>query len=511
MPSRLVNEIIEFAHAHRVPEGHLVGKPIVLMDWQIRWLEATFDPQVATSLLSIARRGGKTMLCAIVVAAALYGPLVVTNSLLLSASRSRDQAALIFKYVVAMARLSGFSDQLTIRDAKKELVCTRTGVTYQAVSADASTQHGKSAYILITDELGQVRGERDELYETLSSGQGSYTNPKHLVISTRAPSDSDLFNILVDDALHNKDPSVSAIVYSAPDDCDLEDQEAWEAANPSLKYGVRSMEDIARQAREAKRIPSREAAFRNLILNQKVDVNSPFITPGVWKQGDRPVNERLFRENYVYGGLDLSARRDITGLVLAVEDPETGDIHVKPFCWTPEEGLAEKAKVDKVPYDLWRDQGFLKTVPGNAIHYDHVADDIANILSEYEVMEVRFDRWRIDQLTHELDKIGFWIPLEAMGQGYKDMDAAVTETESLLLDGKLVHGGHPILTNHISNVIIDSDPTNARKPNKKKAINKIDVAVAMMMAVAAVRKTMGDESGGAGLYGSDEGAQYATV
>ena len=224
-----------------------------------------------------------------------------------------------------------------------------------------------------------------------------------------------------------------------------------------------------------------------------------------------PINSNLFETEYVYGGLDLSARRDITALVLAVMDPQDQSVHVRPFCWIPEEGLLEKAQTDKVPYDMWVEKGYLRTVPGNAIHLDYVANDIAGILSQYEILEIRYDRWKIEQLQHELDKIGFYVPLEPMGQGYKDMDSAVSETESLLLDSRLIHGGNPILTNHISNVIIDMDPANNRKPNKAKAINKIDVAVAMMMAVAACMKTMGDQSGGAGLYGSDETMEYAVL
>lgn len=499
-----VKDIIQFAEAHKVPEGKLVGQPLKLMDFQIKWIEMTFRPEVDTSILTIARRNTKTATSAILVAAALYGPLYLPNSLLLSASRSKEQSSLIYRYLMAMARASGFVHQLNPRDSLKEVDCPRTGVTYKALSADAPTQHGKSARILISDELGQVRGERDELYETLSSGQGSYDDAKHLIISTRAPSPNDLLNILIEEAKDPTNPSSVLLEYSADEDLEIDDPEAWRQANPALAYGVVSEKDLASAAAKAKRIPSLEASFRNLRLNQAINAEAPFITPGVWKSGNRPINEELFKSEYVYGGLDLSARRDITALVLAVHDYETGEVHVKPFCWTPEEGLAEKARVDKVPYDLWVEQGLLRTVPGSAIHYDHLADDMAQILSDYDVTEVMFDRWRIEQLQHEFDKLGFYAPLEPMGQGYKDMDAAVTETESLLLDGKLIHGGHSVLTNHVSNVIIDTDPTNARKPNKKKAINKIDVAVAMMMAIAAVKRTMGDESGNAGLCAGGE-------
>lgn len=511
--SPLVQELLDFARLHRVPEGHMVGEFIELLDWQVEWFIKTFAPEIAVSLLSIARRNGKTAVVAIVVAAAIYGPLVVPYALLLSASRSRDQAAIVYKYVKQMAILSGFDNQLVFRDSKKEIFCPRTGVTYMAVSADAKTQHGKSANILISDELGQVRGPEDELYETLSSGQGSYENPKHLIISTRAPNDNDLFNILIDDALSGDDPTTAVTVYEADEGCDLLDEDQWYKANPSLVNGVVNIEDLRRQARQAVRIPSKEASFRNLKLNQKVDSATAFITSGAWKQGSRPINEELFtsRDVYVYGGLDLSARRDITSLVLSAEDPDTKEVHVKVYAWIPEEGLKEKSKTDRVPYDVWVKQGFIKAVPGNAVHYDHVASDIAEICAKYDVLEVNFDRWRIEQLQHELDKIGAYINLVPHGQGYKDMNGAVDEFESLVLDDLLVHAGNPVLTSHVSNVVITTDPTNARKMDKSKSINKIDCAVASAMSISGVKRTRGDEGGGAGLYGSDESAKHAVI
>ena len=173
--------------------------------------------------------------------------------------------------------------------------------------------------------------------------------------------------------------------------------------------------------------------------------------------------------------------------------------------------MKEKSKTDRVPYDVWVQQGFIKTVPGNAVHYDHVASDIAEICAKYDVLEVNFDRWRIDQLIHEFDKIGAYVNLIPHGQGYKDMDGAIDEFESLVLDNMLVHGGNPVLTSHVSNVVITTDPTNARKMDKSKSINKIDCAVATAMAISGVKRTKGDEGGGAGLYGSDESARHAVI
>ena len=510
--SQIVRELIQFAEVHKVPEGHMVGQNLQLMDWQKQWFVDTFHPDIRVSLLSVARRAGKTVVVAIVMSAALYGPLVVPNSLLISASRSRDQAAIVYKYIFNMARLSGFGHMLKFRESKKEIYCPQYGTTYMAVSADAARQHGKSGRVIVYDEIGQVRGPTDELYDTLSSGQGSYTDAKSLIISTRAPNDNDLFNILIDDAQSGLDPSTAVTVYSADEDCDLLDEKQWLKANPSLTSGVRDLADLRRQAEQASRMPSKEASFRNLILNQKVDPNASFISASIWKQGNREINEELFLDpnNFVYGGLDLSARTDITAFVLAVEDPESGDVHVKTYSWTPAEGLIEKARTDRVPLDVWVKQGFLTAIPGNAIHYEHLAHHIAEIVNKYEVIEVAFDRWHIDQLEYEFDKIGAVINLTPCGQGFRDISPRLDELESLLFDERLVHGGNPLLTNHMSNVMITMDPTNARKVNKKLSTSKVDAVIALIMAVGALKRTGGDENSG-GLYGSDEGAAAALI
>ncbi len=485
-------EILEFARHLRVGEGDLVGQPLQLMPWQVEFLTRTFGRGVRRAILSVARRNGKTALIAIIVLAALFGPLMVPNSMIVSAARSREQASLVFNYARKMLMVSGLAHIVHIRDSAKEISCPRFGTTYRAISADATTSLGTGVRLMIHDELGQVKGPHDRLYEATSTAMGSYKDSLELVISTQAPTDADLFSLLLDDALSGRDSTIFAMLHAAPDGCDVMDPAAWAAANTSLANGVRDRADLERMAAEAARIPSRENAFRNYLLNQRIAAHAPFLAPAVWDACAGPVDEEVFRRGPVHGGLDLSARQDLTALVLAAEDAE-GVVHLRPFAWTPGGTLRERAQRDRVDYELWVKQGFLEAPPGPTIDLEALALRLAEICRIYPVERLMFDRWRMAELRRWLEKIDAWHVLSVLaehGQGFRDMARAVDVMEQLALEQQLRHGGHPVLRWCVSNVEIARDPAGNRKPDKSNAYGRIDLAVAGLMACRSIR---GDE------------------
>ena len=491
-----VARLLDFASELRVGEGQKVGEPLQLMPWQLDWLNRTFAPGVRRSILSVARRNGKTALVAVLVLAALFGPIVVPNSLILSGSRSREQASLVFTYCRKMLQVSGLVHLVHIRDSAKEIHCPRMGTLYRAISADATTAVGFGAWLVIHDELGQVRGPRDSLFEALSSGMGSYANSLELLISTQAPTDADLFSVLLDDALAGADSSIVGVLHAAPADCDLEDPEAWRAANPSLATGVRDLADLSRRAAEAVRLPSQESGFRNFNLNQRVAAFAPFLTPSVWDSCGGPVSDAAFTTGRVHGGLDLSSRQDLTALVLATEDAD-GIVHLRTHAWTPEATIRERAARDRAPYDLWRKAGHLEAMPGVAIDLEEVASRLAAICRDLDVERIMFDRWRMPELRRWLEKLDAWHVIEVLaehGQGFKDMTVAVDVMSQKALEAKLRHGGHPVLRWCISNTVITRDGAENRKPDKAKAFGRIDCAVAAMMAVRSCCGDVGKPS-----------------
>ena len=182
-----------------------------------------------------------------------------------------------------------------------------------------------------------------------------------------------------------------------------------------------------------------------------------------------------------YGGLDLSARTDLTSLVLITKDPD-GKINVYSYFWTPEIGLEDRSKRDRSPYDVWAKQGFIRTTPGATVDYVYVVRDIAEILADFDIAAIAFDRWRIDIFKKEMEAQGINLPLVPFGQGFKDMSPAIDTLESDLLNGNLKHGMNPVLTMCAANAVITKDPAGNRKFEKHKATGRIDGMVALAMA-----------------------------
>lgn len=413
----------------------------------------------------------------------LVGPEAKANSQLYSTAQSRDQAAVLFELAAKIVRMSpSLYEHVGIRDTNKHLYCADLGTVYKALSADASTAYGLSPVFCVHDELGQVRGPRSELYEAIETASAAQEDPLTVIISTQAPKDSDLLSVLIDDALTGADKRVKCILHTAPLDAEPFDDATIRLANPHFDVFM-NREEVRRQAQDAKRMPSMEAGYRNLILNQRVEAHSPFVSRTVWTEnGDEP--EPLAGQ-LVYGGLDLSSVSDLTALVLV---SEAGDVH--PTFWLPKEGLAEKSRNDRVPYDQWADMGLLQTTPGRAIEYEYVARYLRTVFDTCRVQHLAFDRYNMRFLKPWLERAGF-APEELekfveFGQGYVSMSPAIRELEARLLGKKLKHGGHPVLTMCAANAKVDSDAAGNRKFTKSKSTGRIDGLVALAMAVGVM-------------------------
>ncbi|VTU29727.1 Phage terminase-like protein, large subunit [Variovorax sp. PBL-H6] len=474
------------------PDGAHVGKPIKLDEFQRRFIVAVYDNPVGTrrALLSLARKNGKTALIAGLVLAHLVGPEAKLNSQLVSGAMSRDQAALVFNLASKMVQLSPkLSAIVRIVPSGKRLLGLPLNTEYKALAADGKTAHGLSPVLAILDEIGQVRGPQSDFVDAITTSQGAHEAPLLIAISTQAASDADLFSIWLDDARASSDPRIVCHLYEAPEGCDLLDVAAWKAANPALGL-FRSEDDLREQMVQAQRMPSMENTARNLLLNQRVSTESPFVSPDVWKSCGARVQP--FDDGPVFCGLDLSARTDLTALVIVGR--VDGVWQVVPHFWTPEQGLIERAKRDRAPYDVWARQGQLHTTPGATVDYEHVAEDMAALLAGLDVQAVAYDRWRIDLLRKELDKIDADLPLVEWGQGYKDMAPSLDALEAELLNGRIAHGMHPVLAMCAANAVVTKDPTGARKLDKSKATGRIDgmQALAMAMGVAARAEEAGN-------------------
>src|SRR5690554_1058502 len=483
--------VIAFIHRYCVvPEGKLQGKPVKLAPFQQKFIREVYDNEVNTShgILSMPRKNGKTGLIACLLLAHVVGPEAIQNSRIISGARSREQAGEVFNYAAKMVRSNPTLAQICrIVDSSKKIIGLRMNVEYQAISAEGKTAHGKSPVLAILDEVGQVVGPKDDFIDAITTAQLAYDDPLLLTISTQAATDGDLLSIWIDDARRSKDPSIVCHVYEAPKNCEVDDLEAIKKANPAFEFFM-NQRKLIEDADKAKRMPSFESTYRNLHLNQRVSQNNPFISQSVWEANDAQP-EPLDGQNVIIG-LDLSARTDLTAAVVVFE--QDGEHHVHPFFWLPEKGLRDRAKQDRVPYDVWAQQGLLKTCPGATVDYEVVIRDLLDELGDCHIIAVPFDRWKIDIFKKELDTMGIDWPMVEHGQGYKDMSPALEALEAALLNGKVRHGMHPILTMCAANAIATKDPAGNRKLDKSKATGRIDglVALAMTMRHIEVEEEM---------------------
>lgn len=470
-----------------IPEGRDVGKPVRLTPDQKEWICAIYDSPTRMFLLSMARKNAKTATICFLLLLHICGPEARQNSQLYSTAQSRDQAAVIFELSAKVVRMSpSLNPVVQIRDTAKEMLCPELGTMFKALSAEASTAHGKSPVFVVHDELGQVRGPRSPLFDAIETGMSAHEAPLSVVISTQAPTDGDLLSNLIDDALRGEDPTIKVRLYTADEALDPFSDEAIRQANPHFDYFM-NKDEVRNTAEKARRMPSAENSYRNLILNQRVNLTNPFVSRTVWEGNSGAADYGAF-ESDVYVGLDLSAQHDLTAAVAIVK--KEGKWHVLPTFFAPQQGLAERSHRDRVPYDVWAQQGFLLLTPGKTVDYDYVAQWLADFCADHGVVSVRFDRWRIDVFKAALARLSVDLPLEPFGQGFKDMTPALDALEAELVEGNLLHGAHPVLTMCAANAVAVRDPAGNRKLDKSKATGRIDGMVALAMAIGSAAAAM---------------------
>ncbi|MGB6119096.1 MAG: terminase TerL endonuclease subunit, partial [Mesorhizobium sp.] len=147
----------------------------------------------------------------------------------------------------------------------------------------------------------------------------------------------------------------------------------------------------------------------------------------------------------------------------------------------PADAVAKKSRVEGVDYQAWEKAGLITATPGAAVDYDFVEAEIRKICAEHDVRRIAFDPWRAQQLQQNL--MADDLPVVDFRQGFISMSPACDEVERAIITGKLYHVGNPILRWNFDNVAVVRDAAGNRKFDKSKSRDKIDGAVATLMAV----------------------------
>ena len=285
------------------------------------------------------------------------------------------------------------------------------------------------------------------------------------------------------------DPTIYPVVYAAESDDDWTDPATWRKANPSM--GVTFSESAIREACEsAMQNPSEENVFKTLRLNIWTKQAVRWMPMEKWDKCAAPVDTEALRGRPCYAGLDLSSTQDLTALVLVFPPTNPEEPYsILPFAWVPEETITQRSRRDHVNYDLWRRQDFILATEGSVVDYAAIEQKILALREIYDIREIAYDRWNSQMLIQRLSDEGMTVV--PFGQGMQSMSPPTKELFKLTLEKKLAHGGHPVLRWCMDNVVVDQDAAGNIKITKARATEKVDLAVALVMALdRAVRHEM---------------------
>lgn len=473
-------------------KGKWAGKRFWLLPWQEQLIRDIFGivkpdgyRQFRTAFVEICKKVGKSELAAAVALYLLYADNEPSAEVY-GAAADRQQASIVFDVARQMVEMSpALLKRSKLMTATKRIVNYGNSGYYQVLSAEVGGKHGFSVSGLVFDEI-HTQPNR-QLYDVLTKGSSdARQNPLHFIITTAG---TDRHSIAYE--LHTKavdilegrrvDPTFYPVVYGLKDDEDWEDEANWYKVNPSLGYTV-DIERLRDAYREAKQNPADEVTFKWLRLNMWVSSTVAWIPDAIFMKGNEEIDLAALEGRDCYGGLDLSSTGDITALVLMFPPRDEDEKYILlPFFWVPEETIPQRVKAASVPYDIWERQGYLLSTEGNVIHYDFIEKFINDLAEKYHIVEIAVDRWNATQMIQNLEGDGF--TMVPFGQGFASMSGPTKDFYRLLMEGQIIHGGHPVLRWMAGNVVVDTDPAGNIKVTKAKSKEKIDGIVAAIMAL----------------------------
>ena len=473
-------------------KGTWAGKSFELMDWQEQIIRDLFGilksngyRQFNTAYIEIPKKNGKSELAAAVALLLTCGD-GEQRAEVYGAAADRQQASIVFDVAADMVRMCpALNKRVKILASQKRLIYEPTNSFYQVLSAEAYSKHGFNVHGVVFDELHSQPNRK--LYDVLTKGSGdARMQPLFFLITTAG---TDTHSICYE--VHQKaqdiidgrkiDPTFYPVIYGADDTEDWTSPKVWKKCNPSLGETI-GIDKVKTACESAKQNPGEENSFRQLRLNQWVKQAVRWMPMDKWDKCAFAVNEEQLEGRVCYGGLDLSSTTDITAFVLVFPPVDEEDKYViLPYFWIPEDTLDLRVKRDHVPYDVWERQWYLQTTEGNVVHYGYIEKFIEKLGKKFNIREIAFDRWGAVQMVQNLEGMGFTVV--PFGQGFKNMSPPTKELMKLTLEQRIAHGGHPVLRWNMDNIFIRTDPAGNIKADKEKSTEKIDGAIATIMAL----------------------------
>lgn len=479
-------------------KGEWAGEHIKLADWQrdeivrpaFGWVEAcsascsrddkctNFHPRKYRQVyVEIPRGNGKSTICGAIGLLLTVGD-DEPGAVVYSAAGDRDQAREVFDVAKGMV-LDDPSLNSRCEVYRDSIVFPSNRSRYKVISADAATKHGANLHGVIFDEL-HTQPNRD-LFDVLHTSTGKRRQPLEFMITTAG---SDKHSICYE--MHEyaqrvlsgavDDPRFLAVIYAADEGDDWTDPAVWEKANPNL--GISPKRDFVEDdCRKAQELASYENTFKRLQLNIWTEQHTRWIQMAAWQSCDAPVDTA----GHCVAGVDLASVSDLTAVEVYWPDTHSVESHF----FVPEEGIVKRAKRDGVPYDAWARDGFLEATPGNRTDFGYVRKRLNELRDKYGLRDIFIDRYNASHLVNELQEDGFNVVDVACTMN--NVSAPAKQLEKLVAEGKLRHGGHPVLTWNASNVTVRIDADGNIRPDKAKSGEKIDGIVALVLAILGAK------------------------
>ncbi len=484
---RAVRFISQLKHT----KGDWAGKKFNLLLWEdkiIRDLFGTVNEdgkrQYRKAYISVARKNGKTELCAAIANYCLYADGEM-GAEVYSAAADRDQASLVFNASKDMVGQSpSLSKVSKIIDSQKRIVYYNKNSFYRAISSEAYTKHGYNPSAVIADEV-HVWPNRD-LWDVLETGMGTRSQPLMIAITTAGWDRNSLCYELYDYARKVRDeviddPRFYQSIFELDEGNNWKDEKNWYKANPGLGI-YRSLDEMREMFHKACEVPAFENSFKRLYLNEWTTQETRWLNIDSWDACNAPVDMDSFRGRTCYGGLDLSSTLDISAFSLLFE-PLNGDgiFDLVTWFWIPSENVEEKSRRDRVPYDLWHRQGLVETTEGNVIDYEYIRAKINELGKVNSIREIGYDPWNATSIAVQLQNDGF--KMTPVRQGFASLSAPTKELMNLVMQKKIRHGGNPVLRYMAESMVVAQDAAGNMKPAKDKSSSRIDGIVSTIIAL----------------------------
>lgn len=465
-------------------KGELAGKPVKLEPWQkfilgslIGWIsKETGYRRFELGYTQIARKNGKSLLSS---GLSLYMFMAdgEEGAEIYCASVKQATAKIVFEDAMKIIQKSYALRKHTHIQKSLNTMTFRDSV-FKALSADKG-QDGLNIHFCSYDEFHLEKNR--EMYDVLISGMGARRQPLMFIITTAGESRGgtspcylqyEYCKQVLEGAMENE--NVFAYIAEMDENDDVENPENWFKSNPNLDVStsLKSLKQAYVRARDNDEMDN----FMIKHMNKWIQRKDVYFPVNRWEQMEVP--ELKGKECYI--GIDLSSKLDLTG-VTAVFPLDNEEYAILSHCFTPEFGLDDRARRDRVPYRKWAREGFLTVIPSEVIDIDYVFNYIKGLAEKYTVVSCNLDPWNATSLMTKLDNEGFEV--NEVRQGYRTLSEPIKYTKELMILKKFNHMNNPLLKWCTANAVAKYDANENVVLDKDKSINRIDAIASTVTAM----------------------------